>query len=238
MISPLSPYAIRGVVWSLGENGFGSPPAIKVKTEALITGWRKQWGQKSLPFYLELLPKMGAVTRKPCAGLYWAKIRQGQIEALALKNTCMAVTLDVADFGTTPRNRKDPGERLALCALVNEYGRNAVCNGPRYKSHRVEDSRIVISFDHVTTGLIVGEKIGFAPVKEAKNGELKQFVIAGADKKWHWADAQILGRTVVVSSKNVPNPVEVRYAYCMNPKGPKLYNQNGLPASPFISEKW
>jgi sialate O-acetylesterase len=103
---------------------------------------------------------------------------------------------------------------------------------------KVEGNKVRISFDHVGSGLMVGKKEGRRPTEEVKEGQLKRFAIAGADKKWVWADAVIEKDTVVVSSPDVPNPVAVRYAFSGNPEGCNLYNKEGLPASPFRTDDW
>lgn len=95
-----------------------------------------------------------------------------------------------------------------------------------------------LAFDYVGGGLIVGKKDGVKPTEEDKTGKLARFAIAGEDKKWVWADAVIDGATVVVSSKDVPHPVAVRYAFSQNPDGANLYNKEGLPASPFRTDDW
>jgi sialate O-acetylesterase len=103
---------------------------------------------------------------------------------------------------------------------------------------QIEGGRIRIAFDHVGGGLMVGKKDGLNPAVEDQGATLKRFAIAGEDKKWVWADAVIEGKTVVVSSSEVPKPVAVRYAYSMNPEGCNLYNKDGLPASPFRTDEW
>jgi sialate O-acetylesterase len=102
---------------------------------------------------------------------------------------------------------------------------------------QIKGSEAIISFDYVGNGLMVGEKTGIEPVQEVKNGSLKRFAISGEDGTWHWANAKIEGKTVVVSSKDVAAPVAVRYAYTMNPDGCNLYNKDGLPASPFTTDE-
>ena len=73
----------------------------------------------------------------------------------------------------------------------------------------------------------------------AKEGELDSFAIAGADKEWHWADADIRADKIIVSSPDVPEPVAVRYAWAMNPSRRNLlYNKEGFPASPFRTDDW
>ena len=128
---------------------------------------------------------------------------------------------------------------MALCALAKDYGKtDLVYSGPLYKGMQITGDRVQIAFDHVGGGLMVGKKDGLNPVVEDKNAKLKRFAIAGEDKKWVWADAVIEGKTVVVSSPEVPKPVAVRYAYSMNPDGCNLYNKEGLPASPFRTDEW
>jgi len=163
-----------------------------------------------------------------------------QTKALEIKNTGMAVAIELADADKPndihPKNKKDVGERLALWALAKDYEKKITCSGPLYKSMTVNGSDAIISFDYVGKGLMVGEKRGIEPATAVEDGTLKQFAISGEDGKWHWADAKIDGKTVIVSNDEVAQPVAVRYAYTMNPDGCNLYNKAGLPASPFTTD--
>jgi sialate O-acetylesterase len=107
-----------------------------------------------------------------------------------------------------------------------------------FKVLKIEDGKIRLAFDHTGTGLMVGKKEGRNPAVETPGEKLKQFAIAGADRKWFWADAVIVNNTVTVSSPVVKEPVAVRYAFQMNPDGANLYNREGLPASPFRTDDW
>ena len=164
-----------------------------------------------------------------------------QTKALEIKNTGMAVAIELADADNPndihPKNKKDVGERLALWALAKDYSKEITCSGPIYKGMTVEGGEAIISFEHVGKGLMVGEKRGIEPAAEVEDGTLKHFAISGEDGKWHWADAEIKDETVVVSSEEVAKPVAVRYAYTMNPDGCNLSNQAGLPASPFTTDE-
>jgi len=239
MIAPLMPFAIRGLVWSMGENGGGIEwPKYDIYMRGLVDGWRTGWGQGNFPVYFELLPALGNPSAQPGAGGQWAAFREKQIKSLAIPNTAAAVTFDVSDYIADARNRRDPGQRLALCALAGEYRRKIECSGPVYRSQRIEGDRVILTFDHLGRGLMIGEKDGLTPIREVKAGTLKGFALAGADKKWYWTDALIDGNTVVLQSTQVPAPVAVRYAYADNPAGSNLYNRDGLPAMPFRTDDW
>lgn len=252
MIAPLVPFGIKGVIWYQGELNGGYPwdgsmdrpegMSYFNKMQALIGGWRKDFGVENLPFYFVQLPNYWKPNTNAAGGDGWAKLREAQRKALEIPHTGMAVTIDI---GTEPnyndihpRNKFDVGERLALWALAREYGKPIVYSGPLFKAMKVEDAKIHISFDSVGSGLMVGEKKGVEPTKALPDGKLKGFAIAGTDKKWAWASAVIEGREVVLSNSAVPNPVAVRYAFSTNPDGCNLYNKEGLPASPFRTDNW
>ncbi len=139
----------------------------------------------------------------------------------------MAVTIDIGETGDIhPLNKKDVGIRLARAALRLAYGEKIVHSGPIYQSMQIVDDKIIISFTETGSGLV------------ARDGELRQFAIAGADRKFVWAKARIEGNQIVVWSEQVKSPVAVRYAWADNPLGANLYNQEGLPASPFRTDEW
>ena len=157
----------------------------------------------------------------------WAELREAQTMTLSYPNTGQAVIIDIGEADDIhPKNKQDVGKRLALWALVKDYGRELVYSGPMYKCMKKDGSEIALSFDHVGGGLV------------AKGGEpLKGFAIAGEDKKFVWADAKIEGDKVVVSSPDVADPVAVRYAWADNPIC-NLYNKEDLPACPFRTDEW
>jgi sialate O-acetylesterase len=238
MIEPLIPFAIRGAVWSQGESGCMEPGKFRFYVQGLIQGWRQAWGQGDIPFCIELLPQMGKPAEAPLPIDSWTLMRMEQLQCRSVPRTAVVATFDVSDYVAETRNRQDPGERTALAALALEYGKNVVASGPVYKSHRVEGDRVIITYDSVGRGLMVGKKDGLAPVAEVKDGALKGFAIAGADKKWVWATAKIEGETVVLRSDAVAAPVAVRYAVAANPSAANLYNRDGLPAVPFRTDDW
>jgi sialate O-acetylesterase len=154
-------------------------------------------------------------------------MREGQRKSLAVPNTGMAVTIDVGEWNDIhPDRKKEVGERLALAAMKVAYGeKNIVHSGPVLQSQTVNENKVILTFNHVGSGLLTND--GEAP---------SEFAIAGADKKFVWAQARIEGDRVIVWSDSVPAPRYVRYAWADNPDNPNLYNKEGLPASPFQAE--
>ncbi|MEI7900370.1 MAG: sialate O-acetylesterase [bacterium] len=240
MIYPLVPFALRGFVWYQGEWNGGEDEIYHQRMKALIAGWRSVWGHADLPFYYVQLARMPEKEHSPWSGNGLAPTRDAQRRSLDIPHTGMATIIDLeGSSGWHPGNKQDVGKRLALWALRNEYGRtNLVASGPLYTSRRVEGNAIRVSFDSVGSGLVVGTKTGREPMKLTPDQPLKNFAIAGADKKWVHARAVISGNDVLVSAPEVAKPAEVRYAYCQDPVGCNLFNWEGLPASPFKTDEW
>jgi sialate O-acetylesterase len=238
MIAPLVRFPIKGAIWYQGCSNGGDGDFYYFRMKALIEGWRKVWND-DFPFYFVQLASYTPATQDPAGGNGYAKIREAQRRALDIPKTGMAVAIDIGDpVDIHPKNKQDVGRRLALWALKQDYGKPVVCSGPLFKEQKIEGGTIRISFDHTGSGLMVGSKKGLAPTAKVADGTLNNFAIAGKDQNWFWADAVIDGTTVVVSSTNVLAPVAVRYAYRAFPTDPNLYNQEGLPASPFRTDTW
>jgi sialate O-acetylesterase len=238
MIHGLIPFALRGALWYQGESNGGEGRSYFEKKRALIGGWRELWGQGAFAFYFVQLADFMAPNADPAGGDGWARLREAQTACLSIPNTGMAVLTDIGDAKDIhPKNKQDVGERLALWALAKDYGKkDLVYSGPLYKGSKAEGAKMVISFDHVGSGLMVGRKEGLAPTQEVPGAALKGFSIRGDDGQWHWADARIVADTVVVSSDKVAKPLGVRYAFTTNTDACNLYNKEGLPASPFRTD--
>jgi sialate O-acetylesterase len=159
----------------------------------------------------------------------WAALREAQLKTLSVPNTAMAVTIDIGEWNDIhPLDKKDVGKRLALAARRLAYGdKKIVYSGPLYKSMKITDNKIVLTFTHSGSGLLA-----------AGDGVLRYFAIAGADHRFVWAQARIDHDRVLVWSDQVPDPLAVRYAWADNPAGANLYNKEGLPASPFRTDDW
>lgn len=225
MIVPLEKYRIRGAIWYQGEGNTWRAEQYRTLLPSLIQGWRKGFAEPDFPFVIVQLPNHG--TSPELGDSIWAELRDAQLQtAKRVPNAGLAVTIDVGDpKNLHPPRKAEIGERLALWALGTTYGRKIVYSGPIYDSMRVSGSEVHIQFRQVGDGL------------EVRGDTLKGFSIAGADRKFHWADARIERDEVVVSSKEVSAPVAVRYGWASSPEC-NLYNRNGLPASPFRTDDW
>ena len=227
MIYPIRNYQVRGVIWYQGESNAGTTPRYAELVKALITDWRALWNMPEMPFLLMQLPNFMQKHDKPTDS-GWARIREAQLQAFkTIPNTALAVTYDVGEWNDIhPLNKKDMAKRLFLGARKVVFGEKVVYSGPVYKDMKVEGDKIIISFTETGRGLM------------AKGGALKHFAIAGEDRQFVWADAVIRGNKVVVSSKDVKQPVAVRYAWSDNPEDANLCNKEGLLASPFRTDNW
>ncbi len=216
MIAPITPFAIKGVIWYQGESN-GDLEAVPVYGElfqAMIQDWRNHWAQGAFPFLFVQLPNWNP-------GSTWPELREQQTEALSLKNTGMAVTIDVGDPNNIhPKDKQDVAARLALAARAIAYGEPIESSGPIFRQVTEEGRSLRVWFNHTEGGL------------NSKNGTLRGFEIVGADQKYFPGQATIDGNTVVVSSPSVAAPVAVRYGWAANPDC-NLYNGANLPASPF-----
>ncbi len=227
MVAPAIDYAVKGFLWYQGEANTNKPGEYGELLSALIADWRAKWQEGALPFIYAQLPNFMEVQYSPSES-QWAELREQQLRVLSVPNTGMAVTIDAGEWNDIhPLDKKDVGERMALSAEKLAYGDAAlVASGPIYQSADVGESKILISFSSVGGGLMA-----------KGGGELEQFAIAGADKKWVWANARIDRDKLIVWNDEVSHPLYVRYAWADNPEGANLYNREGLPASPFTTEK-
>lgn len=237
MIAPLVPFALRGAIWYQGENNADGHLYVE-KKRAMVTDWRRWFGDERLPFYFVQLAAWQKPDENPAGG-GWGPIRDAQRRCLEIPHTGMASAVDLGDEEDIhPRNKADVGERLARWALANEYGQKVEVSGPLFRGLQVEGAQVRVLFDRVGQGLMVGTKQGREAVREEQGAALRRFAIAGLDRQWRWAEARIDGDSVVCRHPEVPAPVAVRYAYSSNPTGANLYNRDGLPASPFRSDSW
>jgi sialate O-acetylesterase len=223
MIAPLTPYPIRGAAWYQGESNASQTQAYLYRRlfADMIESWRKAWGEGSFPFYFVQLANYKT-------NGWWPLLRESQTATLELKNTGMALAIDVGNpTDIHPTDKQTVGHRLALAARAGTYGEKIVHTGPVFHQMTTTgaEARLWFERDSVAGGL------------EARGGMLTGFAIAGADMKFVAAKAKVTGATVVVSSPDVPEPKAVRYGWADDPAA-NLYNREGLPAVPFRTDDW
>lgn len=226
MVQPLMPYGIKGAIWYQGESNAWAAYHYRTLFPMLINDWRSRWKQGDFPFLFVQLANFKKKVTAP-AESDWAELREAQAMTLSLPNTGMACTIDIGEADNIhPLNKQEVGFRLALQANKIAYGQKIVAAGPTYKSYQVESNKIRIRFANAKGGL-----------QAADNKAITGFAIAGANKKFYWANATIDGNTVMLQSDKVPTPVAVRYAWADNPEC-NLVNKEGLPAVPFRTDYW
>ena len=242
-VQPYAPYAIRGVLWDQGESGTAITGVDQFNVMgALIAGWRKAFAQDFPFLYVQKTSGGGTawdlddpVTKNASKfsalpqqtpgngdGLY----RELHIRIQQHPKTAMVISTDLGS-GTHPTNKAGYGERAVRVALGFVYGQNVEISGPLYAAHKIEGSKVTIKFTHVGQGLAARH-----------SDKLQGFMLAGDDKKFHWAAAAIEGDTIVVTSAAVPHPVAVRYAWSGNAPWANLFNKDGLPAQTFRTDDW
>ena len=220
MIAPLTPFAIRGVIWYQGEANSGPERASLYARlfQTMIRDWRNAWGEGDFPFLFVQIASWNTTDEA-----LWPDVRDAQRRALVLENTGMAVTIDIGDpVDIHPKDKQDVGLRLALAARAIAYGEKIEWSGPLYRQLTQEEHALRVWFEHAN---------GLA-AKGTEGTSLTGFEIAGADGKYVAAEARIEGTSVVVSNSEVPTPVSVRYGWAANPNC-NLINREDLPASPF-----
>lgn len=226
MINSIISYPVKGFTWYQGEANASRAYEYRALFQVLITDWRAKWGMGELPFLFVQLANFMSPADFPTES-EWAELREAQTMALTLPKTGMAVAIDIGEADDIhPKNKQDVGSRLALAARNIAFEDTVVYSGPKFQSMSLENGKILLTFEHIGSGLV------------ARGGELKSFAIAGENRNFVWAQAKIVGNRIIVWSDEVADPVAVRYAWANNPVEANLYNQEGLPASPFRTDDW
>ena len=225
MIHPLLNFRVKGIVWYQGENNAIDPQrAYKYRFQfpKLISTWRHNLREETLPFIYVQLPNFRKVSKFPEES-NWAVLRESQQSVLNLENTAEIVTIDIGEADNIhPRNKKEVGLRLSLVARNLAYGENVVFNSPRYDKHELKGSKIIISFNHVANGL------------KSNSVNIRGFAISENNLKFEWAKARIIDNNKVeIWSEKITNPKYIRYGWADNPGILDLYNSANLPVSPF-----
>jgi sialate O-acetylesterase len=225
LLYPYIGYTLKGMIWYQGESNRENANEYIALFTSLITSWRNQWQQGDFPFYFTQIAPFGG------GKINAAYLREAQLQTmLTVKNTGMAVTLDIGEQNNIHPSQKElVGNRLAYWALVKDYKIEGIsfC-GPIYKDMEIKNNKIILKFDYCDQGLTTFGK------------PLTEFEIATEDKIFYPAQAMInkdvKGR-IIVWNDSIKNPLHVRYGFKSWTEG-NLFNTNGLPASSFRTDNW
>lgn len=224
MINPIIGYTIKGTLWYQGENNRKNPFTYDKKMEAMVATWRKLWDAGNWPFYYVQIAPFNYADSKDLVPV----LQEKQFAAMTLiPNSGMVSSIDVGSAKTIhPSDKTTIAKRLLYWALANDYGKKGIAfKGPAYKSMQVSKDTVTITFDNAPLGYTAFGK------------ELTSFEVAGADKVFYPAKANVTGKGIVLLSEQVKTPVAVRYGF--KDFGPGcLYNTEGLPAYPFRTDNW
>jgi len=227
-ICPLVPYAVKGIAWYQGESNayINRAETYYDLLPAMIKLWRNDWKRPDLPFIIFQIASFRNKQTDPNEKSGIALVQEAQLKASQIiSNTALVTTIDMSETDVHYKNKQPIGERAMKAALNLAYSKKIEYCGPIYKSMKIEGNKVILEFSHADKGLI------------QKGDTLKGFVVAGSDKKFYFAEAKIAGNKVVVSCKDVANPVAVRYGWADYPQV-NLYNKEEIPASPFRTDDW
>lgn len=227
MIAPIVPFAIRGSLWYQGETNAGRAYQYRQSFPLMIEDWRKKWND-DFSFYFVQLANYGGYQNSN-QGSNWAELREAQTMTLSLPKTGMAVITDIGNpYDIHPTNKQDVGHRLAINALKKDFGQNIEYSSPMLDAVAFDNAKATVSFKHIAKGLQVNDKFGY----------LKGFEIAGEDKVFYYAKAEIVDNKVVVYHPKGQKAIAVRYAWADSPMDANLFNSEGLPANSFRTDTW
>jgi sialate O-acetylesterase len=236
-LNPMIPYACRGGIWNQGWANIGEGIVYYNNLHSMIRGWRLAWGKPEMPVYFNQF-YANVVSETPTIGGA-ADMRFGTWLARDIPHTGMAIQIDIGG-AIHYFNKTLSGQRLALHALKNEYGKKGVVDGPMFKSCKIEGGKVVIELDHADGGLLVAETKtntlkGLAVPTVIPDGaaEVKLFYLAGEDRVWYPAQVKIEGSKLVITSPKVSVPRGVSYGSGGIGGKPNIYNQALLPLAPF-----
>lgn len=230
MFKPVENYTYNGIIWYQGCSNVRNYETYSDRLVTMVNHWRERLGRGDIPFYaVEIAPYE---YDDPAEDGKSPMLREAQWDAVArLNNADMISTNDIVEpferHNIHPGNKEAVGQRLGDLALNKTYGKKQFMAGsPKYKSHRVEGDKIMVSIDSPNHGI-------------CRNYDIKGFEIAGEDGKYYpAADVIFLWQTneFQLSNPNVPNPVSARYGYGDFMPG-NVYGGNYLPLIPFTTKQ-
>ncbi|HQE33700.1 MAG TPA: sialate O-acetylesterase [Paludibacteraceae bacterium] len=231
MLSPVIGYGIKGCIWYQGESNYERASEYTVLMKKMVSSWRAMWKQGDFPFYFCQIAPFNYASFHPKDYLEKynsAYLREAQLKASKeIPNTGLAVLMDVGEENNIhPTDKEKGGNRLAFQALSKTYGIEGFeFESPKYKAMEIKDNSVTVSFDDVPNGITSYGK------------EVNGFEIAGEDKVFYPAKAEVRRKSVVLTSDKVAKPVAVRYLWKDFVKA-ELFSNGGLPMSSFRTDEW
>lgn len=228
LIAPIAPSSLRGVLFYQGESDVNnSPLRYRGLFALMVKDWRAQMHDPTLPFIYVQLPNFGKKQKTP-EDSDWALFREGQAICRRIPYTYMVVSIDtipgaIADI--VPIQKREIANRAATVALATLYKMSRPYANPIYDSMVIQDGKIKLKFRYADKGLI------------SRSQPVIGFEIAGENKMFTKASAQIDGDSVIVSHPKVGAPLAVRYGWADNPVM-NMYNADKLPVAPFRTDDW
>lgn len=221
MLCRITPYTLRGVLYYQGESDEHRPEGYQTLLSLLIRQWREDFRDDALPFLIVQLPMF---CYEDTQGTNWAVLRQAQEKVYrTTKNTGLACILDCGEFNEIhPKEKRTPAKRLYLQALREVYHlQERGTTAPLVREAVSAENGIRVTFDNVDHGLVLRGDAGFE--------------LCDADGNWHPASPSVNEESVLVTSREVPHPTAVRYAW-INYGEVTLFERSGIPAAPFCCE--
>ena len=231
MLSPVIGYGIKGCIWYQGESNYERAAQYKELMKKMVSSWRGLWGEGDFPFYYCQIAPFNYAQFHPNDYLdkyNSAFLREAQLQAAAeIPNSGMAVLMDIGEENNIhPADKKAGGSRLAYLALTKTYGLSGFeFESPEYKAIEIKEASVTVSFDKAPNGITSYGK------------EVVGFEIAGSDKVFYPAKAEVRRKSVVLTSDKVKEPVAVRYLFKDFAKA-ELFSTGGLPISSFRTDNW
>ncbi|MCQ2417288.1 MAG: sialate O-acetylesterase [Oscillospiraceae bacterium] len=224
MLQRICPYTLRGFLFYQGESDDHRPETYEILLKALISCWRRDWGEPDLPFMNVQLPMFCYAGQAHLQN--WSRIREAQMRVFQqVRNTGLAVIADSAEIDNIhPIEKSAVGKRLALQALCHVYGEakpQEAC-APMFRYCYARANEMVCAIQYADEGFQV-------------QGEADGFFLAGADGVFYPAKAVCQPNQIVLTSDPVPYPKSVRYGWC-NYMKVNVFGANGLPLIPFRFE--
>jgi len=229
---PILNYTVKGILFYQGCSNVGDPGnQYSERLKLLVEQWRRDFRQGELPFYfVQIAPYAGDHCASP-DGDWLPRLQEQQYRAAQIiPNSALICTNDLVKpyegSQIHPTMKQPVGERLGFIALNKLYGmKQLICDSPYYKSMTIKGDTCFVQLDGLEEGI-------------SRYEDLQGFELAGDDHVFHPAHAYYYWtQGVVVTSKDVPKPVAVRYCF-RNWQLGNVKNQGGLPLFPFRSDDW